>query len=173
MSTTVLSLLFSENYSTYFIVQIDTMDFTLYGLSVNVCSYKQALAVVLDLVHPQCDAAYMHGNLGLMLKIYIFFHHKWTKIFRKTTKFHIWAHWWNLPLFKLYVLLTEHPPPALTGAVRQVSRTQNSPSEGRSRWPLTKQFAPQLAPSLTWAGNSFINVKWRKGKKLPLNVHNL
>lgn len=76
MSTTVLSLLFSENYSTYFIVQIDTMYFTLYGLSVNVCSYKQALAVVLDLVHPQCDAAYMRGNLGLMLKIYIYFHHK-------------------------------------------------------------------------------------------------
>lgn len=42
-------------------------------MSVNVCLYKQALVLVLDLVHPQCDAAYMRGNLGLMLKIYIYF----------------------------------------------------------------------------------------------------
>lgn len=78
---------------------------------------------------------------GINAKIYIYFHHKWTKIFRKTIKFHIWAHWWNLPLFTLYALLTEHPPPALTGAVRQVSWTQNSPSERRSGWPLTKKTA--------------------------------
>lgn len=38
-------------------------------MSVNMCLYKQPLVLVLDLVQLQCDAAYMHGNLGLMLKI--------------------------------------------------------------------------------------------------------
>lgn len=61
-------------------------------MSVNVCLYKKAVVLVLDLVHPQCDAAYMRGNLGLMLKIYIFYH-KWTKIFRETIKFHIRVQW--------------------------------------------------------------------------------
>lgn len=47
-------------------------------MSVNVCLYRQALVLVLDLAHPQCDAAYMQrGNLGLMLNIYIYiFYHK-------------------------------------------------------------------------------------------------
>lgn len=42
-------------------------------MSVNVCLYKQTLVLVLDLVCPQCDAAYLRGDLGLKLKMYMYF----------------------------------------------------------------------------------------------------
>lgn len=102
-------------------------------MSVNVCLYKQALVLVLDLVHPRCDAAYMCGNLGLMLKIYIYFIINEQKYSERQFSFiYEFSDRKTLPLFKLSALLTEHSSPAFTGEVRQFSWAQHSPSRQKS-----------------------------------------
>lgn len=91
-------------------------------MSVNVCLYKQALVLVPDLVPPQCDAAYMCGNLGLKLKIYMYFIINEQRYSERQLNFiDEFSDRKNLPLFKLSVLLTEHSPPAFSGEGRQLS----------------------------------------------------
>lgn len=140
-------------------------------MSVNVCLYKQAVVLVLDLVHPQCDAAYMRGNLGLMLKIYIYFIINEQKYSERQLNFiYEFSDRRNLPLFKLSALLTEHSSPAFTGEVRQLSWAQHSPSRQKSCVAFNKEnIAPQFAPSLMGVGNSFINgCEVKEGKEISV-----
>lgn len=119
-------------------------------MSVNVCLYKQALVLVLDLVHPKCDAAYMRGNLGLMLKIYIYFIINEQKYSERQLNFiYEFSDRKNIPLFKLSALLTEYSSPAFTGEERQLAWARRSPSRQKSWVAFTKEnIASQLAPSL-------------------------
>lgn len=81
----------------------------------------------------------------------------------------------NLPLFKLPALLTEHSSPAFTGEVRQLSWAQHSPSRQKSWVAFNKEnIASQLAPSLMWAGNSFINgCEVKEGKEASIKCPQL
>lgn len=91
-------------------------------MSVNVCLYKQALVLVLDLVPSQRDAAYMHGNLGLKLKIYTYFIINEQRYSERQLNFiDEFSDRKKLALFKLSALLPEHSPPAFSGEVRQPS----------------------------------------------------
>lgn len=93
-----------------------------------VCT-KQALVLVLDLAHPQCAAVYMCGNLGLMLKIYLYFIINEQKKKNQSDNFtYELSDRKNLPLFKLSALLPEPSCPASTGEVQQLFWAQKEKS---------------------------------------------
>lgn len=89
-------------------------------MSVNVCLYKQALVLALDLVNPQCAAAYMCGNLGLMLKIYLYFTINEQNQNQNDNFTYEFSDRKNFPLFKLSALLPKPSCPAFTGEVQQI-----------------------------------------------------
>lgn len=122
---------------------------------------------------PNVMLSYMRGNLELMLKIYIF-HHKWTKIFRRTITFHIWAQWQKESSVIQAVCSSDW---ALLSSLHGCSKTaflgteQSLQRKGLGSLSQRKQ---QFAPSLTWLGNGFNNkYKAKEGKELPFNVHDL
>lgn len=132
----------------------------------NVCLYKQALVLVLDLVHPKCAAAYMCGNLGLTLKICLYFiinEHKKNQNDNFTYEF---SDRQTLPLFKLSALLPEPSCPAATGEVQQLLWAQKEKS-----WVACSKenIASWFALSPVCAGNSFImGWKLKKGKEASI-----
>lgn len=130
-----------------------------------VCT-KQALLLLLDLAHPQCAAAYMCGNLGLMLKIYLYFIINEQKKNQNDNFTYELSDRKNLPLFKLSALLPEPSCPASTGEVQQLFWAQKEKS-----WVAFSKanIALWFAPSPVCAGNSFI-MGWEVKKEKEASI---
>lgn len=130
----------------------------------NVCLYKQALVLVLDLVHPQCAAAYMCGNLGLTLKIYLYFIINEQKKKIRMTISHMSSVIERIFHYLLSALLPEPSCPASTGEVQQLFWAQKEKSwVAFSKENIRGFFLPQcvLGTASSWDG------KWRKRRKHP------
>lgn len=110
------------------------------------CIFVQALVLVLDLVHPQCAAAYMCGNLGLTLKIYLYFIINEQK--KSEWQLHIWVQWQK----ESSTIYSQHC--CLSLPAQPPQGKYNSffgPRKRSPGWPLAKKtFVVFSFPSVCW-----------------------
>lgn len=165
MSTTVLSLLFLEHYST------------------SLCRWIQWIFLCMDYVSermfvqagssfsPRFSSSQMCCCLhvwqsGINAKNTFIFYHKWTKKNQNDNFTYEFSDRKNLPLFKLSALLPEPSCPAATGEVQQLLWAQKEKS-----WVACSKenIASWFALSPVCAGNSFImGWKLKKGKEASI-----